>query len=123
VTGETARTLLRALVAGVAACLPAVAATAAVIGAGDPVVREASAPHVRVHAADGAGTSLCGGWIRLRFIGTRRVALLVDTAHMKLPSAARYPILAWTVDDGPEHTHRLAAGETSVTLVADAADP
>lgn len=121
-TGAAVRAFGRVAGAGLAAFLSAASATAAVIGAGDPVVREASAPHVWVHAADGAGTSLCGAWIRLRFIGTRRVALVVDTAHMKLPSAARYPILAWTVDGGPEHTHRLAAGETSVTLVADAAD-
>ncbi len=57
------------------------------------------------------------------FTGTKNVALQVDTSRIVLPEPTRYPILAWTVNGGPVQTHQLVAGETSVPLCIDTANP
>ncbi len=70
-----------------------------------------------VHAAGG------GASITVAFTGTNRVHLLVDPAATRVPVAARYPVLAWTVNGGPLQTHQLTLGESSVPLASDIPNP
>lgn len=110
-----------ATVAVVGVCVST--AAAGTIPASDPQVRAGLSPYTWVQTPTGIGTAVCGGSLTVGFKGTRRVALRVDTSGIVLPSPLRYPILAWTVNGGPEQTHQLAAGEAAVPLAADVADP
>ena len=98
-------------------------AAAGTIPTSDPQVRAGLSPYTWVQTPAGIGTAVCGGSLTVGFKGTRRVVLQVDTSGIVLPSPLRYPILAWTVNGGPEQTHQLAAGESAVPLAADVADP
>lgn len=110
-----------ATIAAVGVCVsPAAAVT---IPTSDPQVRAGLSPYTWVQTPGGIGTAVCGGSLTLGFKGTRRVVLQVDTSGSVLPSPLRYPILAWTVNGGPEQTHQLAAGESAVVLATDVADP
>jgi len=86
-------------------------------------VQAGLSPFNWVTTAEAASTTVCGASARVGFTGTRNVALAVDTSRIDLPDASRFPILAWTINGGPEQTHQLVAGETSVTLCTDVADP
>jgi hypothetical protein len=46
------------------------------------------------------------------------VILQVDSAVIQVPSPSRYPVLAWTVNDGPLQSHQLRAGEDSIVLAS-----
>ena len=98
-------------------------APAATISTADPNLLAGLSPYTWVRTTAGIGTAVCGGSLTVGLKGTQRVVLRVDTGHLVLPSALRYPILAWTVNGGAERTHQLAAGESSVTLASDVADP
>lgn len=72
---------------------------------------------------DRIATTVCGAWINVGFKGTHQVVLQVSTESLALPAAARYPILAWTVNGGPAQAHQLAAGERAIVLAKDVQDP
>lgn len=96
---------------------------ATVVPMTDAAVQGGLSPYNWVTTADAASTTVCGAFVRVGFTGTRNVALEVDTSRIDLPDASRFPILAWTINSGPENSHQLRAGETSITLCADVADP
>lgn len=96
---------------------------ATVVPVTDAAVRAGFSPYNWVTTADAASTSVCGAFVRVGFKGTRNVALEVDTSRIDLPDASRFPVLAWSINGGPEQSHQLVAGETSITLCTDAADP
>jgi hypothetical protein len=68
-------------------------------------------------------TPVCGASVRLAFMETKRVVLNLDTSRMNFASPNRFPILAWSVNNGPLQTHQLAADETSLTLSESVANP
>lgn len=110
---------------GAALLMTAVASCcgAADVSVSDPAVVAGLSPSNWVVAADAIGTGVGGASLIVGFEGTRHVALKVDTSRIAVPDATRYPIIAWSVDGGPLHSHQLMAGETSIPLCSDAADP
>jgi len=56
-----------------------------------------------------------GASLRIGFKNTHIVQLSVDTSVIKTP-ASRYPVLAWSVNDGPFQIHQLTPNEISVLL-------
>jgi lysophospholipase L1-like esterase len=98
-------------------------ALAGVVPVSDANVRAGLSPYNWVETAEAASTAVCGASVRVGFTGTKSVALQMDTSRIELPEPTRYPILAWTVNGGPVQTHQLVAGETSVPLCIDTADP
>ncbi|MBK1881941.1 alpha/beta hydrolase fold domain-containing protein [Luteolibacter pohnpeiensis] len=72
------------------------------------------------HAIHSAGG---GASFRLAFMHTDRVLLNVDTSANQYPYASRFPIVGWTVNQGPVQTHQLKQGETSFVLSAGVANP
>lgn len=94
----------------------------AVIPVADSRIQKGLSPYNWVCRNDSISSTVCGASITLQFRGTRRVALQVDTAGITTPVAARYPILAWTVNGGMLHTHQLAPKETSILLASGADD-
>lgn len=102
-----------------------VAPAGAVITATDRRVAAGLSPYNWVRAPDSISSAVCGASVALRFRGTRRVDLQVDTEALRKAGveASRCPVLAWTVNGGPERTHQLAPGDASVPLVADTANP
>lgn len=121
------RKFMREITSLAAACLLTMFAwqveAATVVPMTDAAVRAGFSPYNWVTTADAASTTVCGAFVRVGFKGTRNVAVEVDTSRIDLPEASRFPILAWTINGGPEQSHQLVAGETSVTLCTDAADP
>ena len=64
-----------------------------------------------------------GASFKVAFSGTQQVALQVDNAHLSGLVAARYPILAWSVNGGATQIHQLAAGEMTVSLASFVTNP
>ncbi len=64
-----------------------------------------------------------GASMKVGFTGTRLVTLNVDAAVIKTTVAARYPILSWSVNNGPAQTRQLAKGDTALVLASDVPDP
>lgn len=104
------------------ALLP-VATPAAVVSARDANLRAGLSPYNWVVTDHGVNTAVCGASLTVGFTGTRTVALEVDTSRLVLPATTRFPIIAWTVNGGPEQTRQLAAGDRSILLAAGTADP
>ena len=111
------------LAAAIVVAAAAARCGAAVVPVGDPAVVAGLSPYNWVVAADTIGTGVGGASLHVGFEGTTNVALEVDTSRIAVPDASRYPIIAWSIDGGPVQTHQLAAGETSIPLCADTADP
>ena len=76
-----------------------------------------------VRKTDFIASSICGASLKAGFTGTGRVSLRVDTRNLATKVAARFPILAWSVNLGPLQTHQLIQGETSVLLSTGVANP
>lgn len=68
-------------------------------------------------------SSICGASLKIGFTGTRKVTLQIDTKIIGTQVASRFPILAWSVNQGPQQTHQLKAGEGSVILTSATANP
>ena len=68
-------------------------------------------------------SSICGASLKIGLTGTSRAALQVDTRNILTKAASRFPILAWSVNQGPVQTHQLVQGETSVLLASGTANP
>ena len=94
-----------------------------IIAANDPQVLAGLSPLNWVRTADAVHSPVCGASFKFAFLDTKRVVLNVDTKIHPYPSPTRFPILAWTVNNGAVQTHQLAAGETSVTLSETTANP
>lgn len=72
---------------------------------------------------DAINSAVDGASLTLGFQGTQQVALQVDNAHLSALVAARYPIIAWSVNGGALQTHQLVAAETSVLLASGVTNP
>lgn len=94
-----------------------------ILSSTDPEVLASLSPLNWIRTAHGVHSPICSASFKLNFIDTRRVVLNVDTLSLHYPSPHRFPILAWTVNDGPEQTHQLTAGETAITLADSISDP
>jgi len=115
------RTLILAILLGAPftmAKLPA-----AVISVTDSNVLNGLTPNNWVCQAGAINSTVNGAACRVAFNGTQQVALQVDNGHLSSLVAARYPIIAWSVNGGALQTHQLAAAETSVLLSAGIANP
>ncbi|MCY3022291.1 MAG: GDSL-type esterase/lipase family protein [Planctomycetota bacterium] len=110
-----------------AAILGALLQGASLFGATIPVtdggVLSGLSPFNWVCKDDSISSAVNGASITLRFKGTRRVALQVATDHLATKVAARFPIIAWSVNGGVPQAHQLAAKEDSVLLSSGVADP
>lgn len=94
-----------------------------IITANDPQVVAGLSPLNWIRTADAVHSPVCGASFKFAFLDTKRVVLNVDNTSHTYPSPTRFPILAWTVNNGAVQTHQLAAGETSVTLSDLVANP
>ena len=68
-------------------------------------------------------SSVNGASITLGFKGANKVALLVDADHMAKLPAGRFPVIAWSVNDGAIQNHHLAAKENTIVLSTGIANP
>lgn len=93
------------------------------IPANDPQVGRGFSPLNWIHTKDAIHSPVCGASFLLKFAGTKRVVLNVDSARLHYSAPARYPIIAWSVNNGPVQSHQLAAGETAITLAEGVSDP
>ncbi len=98
-------------------------AASRLIAATDPQVLAGFSPLNWIRTSDAVHSPVCGASFKLAFLDTQRVVLNVDTARLNYPAPSRFPILAWTVNNGPLKTYQLAAGETAVTLSESVANP
>lgn len=73
--------------------------------------------------ADAISSAGGGSSFALGFTGTKRVALQVDTTALAKVAPSRYPVVAWSVNDGAQQTHQLAPGEKEIILATDAETP
>ena len=89
----------------------------------DPQVLAGLSPLNWIRGADAVHSPVCGASFNLAFVKTKRVVLNVDTSHLNYPASARFPILAWTVNNGLLQTHQLSSGETAVTLSDSVSNP
>ncbi len=94
-----------------------------IISAIDPQVLSGLSPLNWIHTTNAVHSSVCGASLKLAFVDTKRVDINVDTARFHYSNPGRYPIVAWTVNNGPIQTHQLVAGETSITLSDSVANP
>lgn len=93
------------------------------ITASDPQVLAGLSPLNWISAADAVHSPVCGASFKFAFLDTKRVVLNIDTKPHPYPSPSRFPILAWTVNNGAVQTHQLTDGEASVTLSESVANP
>jgi lysophospholipase L1-like esterase len=98
-------------------------AGATVIPVTDPTLRSGLSPYNWVCQEDSLHASVAGASLSISFTGTSQVALKVDTSPLKKFPAARYPILAWTVNGGPLKSQQLAVGDTSILLTSRVENP
>jgi len=94
-----------------------------VISATDPQVLAGLSPLNWIRTSDAVHSPVCGASFKLAFLDTKHVVLNVDTARHNYSAPARFPIVAWTVNNGPQQTQQLAAGETTVTLSNSITNP
>lgn len=94
-----------------------------IISSTDPKVLAGLSPLNWIRTSDGIHSPVCGASFKLAFADTKFVAIKVDTARLNYPSPTRFPIIAWTVNNGPLQTHQLAAGESTITLSDSVANP
>ncbi len=93
------------------------------IPATDARIRAALSHYNWAVRGDAIASSIGGASISVKFSGTRKVALRVDTSAFPGKAASTYPILAWQVNGGAVQTHQLAAGDSSLVLAEGVADP
>ena len=105
------------------AILPATLVQARVIPVTDRNVRAGLSPYNWVCLDGAISSTVCGASVTVKFRGTSKVQLLVDTDHMQFESPSSLPILAWTVNGGAVQTHQLVYDEILVDLSANIKDP
>ncbi len=93
------------------------------IPATDPQVLSGLSPLNWIRTENGIHSSVCGASFKLAFADTKFVAINVDTARLNYPSPTRFPIIAWSINNGPLQTHQLSAAETIITLSESVANP
>ena len=98
-------------------------ASATVIPVTDPTLLSGLSHYNWVCKEDSIHASVAGASLSISFTGTSKVALKVDTSHLKKFHAERYAILAWTVNGGPMKSQQLADGDTSILLTSSVANP
>jgi acetyl esterase/lipase len=96
---------------------------ATIISTSDPRVLAGLSPLNWIRTADAIHSPVCGASFKLSFADTKFAAIQVDTARLSYPSANRFPIIAWTVNNGPLQTHQLSAKENIITLSDSVANP
>jgi len=95
----------------------------AVIPITDANVLEGLSLYNWVCKGDSISSTVNGASIKMKFKGTRQVALRVATDHLTTKVPARFPIIAWSVNGGAPQSHQLVAKEAVVLLSAGVADP
>lgn len=98
-------------------------ADSTVIAMSDTNVLNGLSPLNWVRKPGFVASSICGASLKVGFSGTSRVALRIDTRTIGTKVASRFPILAWSVNQGPMQTHQLVQGETSVPLSSGPTNP
>jgi hypothetical protein len=89
----------------------------------DGNVLKGLSPYNWVCRDNSISSTVNGASLSLRFTGTQRVALRVNTDSMETRIPTRFPIIAWSVNGGTLQTHQLAAREDAVLLSSGVADP
>lgn len=70
------------------------------------------------------GATVCGASLDVQFTGTSNVTVRVDTTRLgALSKTTGYPVLAWTINNGPLQIHQLLSNETTLALAAGVANP
>lgn len=103
--------------------MSAAALLAADIPVSDANLQRGLSPYNWVYKNGSVSSSVNGASLVVKFKGTRRVAVKVATEQFKTPVATRFPIIAWSINGGKMQTHQLAAGDKSVVLSEETADP
>ncbi|MES2658913.1 MAG: hypothetical protein V4689_09855 [Verrucomicrobiota bacterium] len=115
------------LAAGLPAEFPSAPAPPAgksrIIASSDPQVLAGLSPLNWIRTVDGIHSSVCGASFKFKFANTGRVVLNVDTTRLHYSAPSRFPVLGWTVNNGPVQSHQLAAGETQIILSDGVASP
>ncbi|GAA5123395.1 SGNH/GDSL hydrolase family protein [Luteolibacter yonseiensis] len=93
------------------------------IRADDPQVLAGLSPLNWIKSAGAVHSPVCGASFKIAFLDTKQVILHIDAGSHSYPSPTRFPILAWTVNNGTARTHQIAAGETSITLSESVPNP
>jgi hypothetical protein len=94
-----------------------------IITGSDPQVLAGLSPLNWIRTRDGIHSSVCGASFKFKFANTGRVVLNVDTTRLHYSAPSRFPILGWTVNNGPLRSHQLTAGETQIILSDGVASP
>lgn len=92
------------------------------IPATDPRVQAGLSPLNWIRTADAIHSPVCGASFKLTFMDTKFVQLNIDASRLHFPSPTRFPIVAWTVNNGKVQTHQLKAGRDSVALLSSVSD-
>jgi hypothetical protein len=95
----------------------------AVIPVTDANLLNGLSPYNWVCKADSISSTINGASVTLQFKGTKQVAVQVATDNLATKVAARFPIIAWSVNGGVAQTHQLAANESEVVVSSGVADP
>jgi hypothetical protein len=95
----------------------------AVIPVTDANLLNGLSPYNWVCKADSISSTVNGASVTVQFKGTKQVAVQVATDNLATKVAARFPIIAWSVNGGVAQTHQLAANEREVVLSSGVADP
>lgn len=107
------------LLVAAASCM----ANAADVPVTDANVRSGLSPYNWIVRDEALASSIGGASLAVKFAGTRQVTLRVDLSAFPGKAASAFPILAWQVNGGALKTHQFSAGETSLVLARDVADP
>ncbi len=89
----------------------------------DSTIEKGLSPYNWIRGDGYVATPICGASLQVAFTGTRSVVLDVDPSNLKTTVASRFPIVAWSVNDGAVQTHQLAAGDKAITLCTDTTNP
>jgi lysophospholipase L1-like esterase len=93
------------------------------ISMSDPEVAKGLSLYNWVRTQDYVSSAGAGSSLKVAFSGTQKVILNVDPSNITTSVPSRYPVIAWSINDGTIQTHQLASGEKSITLCSDTADP
>lgn len=89
----------------------------------DPALRSGLSPYNWIVREDSLTSSIGGASLTVKFAGTRKVILRVDTSALATQASSALPAFGWTVNGGVPRVHQLTAGQTSLLLAEEAADP
>ena len=95
----------------------------AIIPVTDANLLHGLSPYNWVCKNDSISSTVNGASITLKLKGTRQVTLQVATNHLTTQIPTRFPIIAWSVNDGVIQTCQLVANIKEILLSSEVADP